>query len=202
MTTILLVVTGFISGALPLAVWLGRYALRTDIRRYGDGNPGASNVLRAGGKGWGALALLLEVSKGLVPVALANFVFGLEGAGLVAVALAPVAGHAFSPFLRLRGGKAVAATFGVWCGLTIWEGPTMLGLLLGFWYVFINESGWAVLLCMLSFLAYLLLAHPDGVLLAVWAGNCAILLWKHRVELVHPPTLQAWYRDLKLPWHT
>ncbi len=196
MTIFLMVMIAFLSGALPFAVWVGRLALQTDIRDYGDGNPGTFNVLRAGGLGWGALAFFLDVAKALLPVAIANFVLGFRGPALVAVAIAPLLGHAFSPFLNFRGGKAIAATFGVWCGLTIWEGPSVFGILLGLWYAFINESGWAVILTSFSFLAYLLLAHPDPVLMAVWLGNFLIFAWKHRAELTRWPTLRPWYRNL------
>lgn len=193
MTDIILIAAAFLSGALPLAVWVGRLALKTDIRRYGDGNPGTFNVLRAGGVKWGLLAMLLEFSKGLVPVALANFVFRIDGPTLVIVALAPLFGHAFSPFLKFKGGKAVAATFGVWCGLTIWEGPTVIGILLAFWYLFLNESSWAVIGAWLSFFVYLFLAHFTLLLAAVWAGNFALFVWKHRHDLRELPTLKAWY---------
>lgn len=188
----------FLSGSLPFSVWVGRLALRTDIRRYGDGNPGATNVLRSGGKGWGTLALLLDTLKGAVPVAVACFWAGLTGWPLAAVAVAPVAGHAFSPLLRFRGGKAVAVTFGIWAGLTLWEGPTILGLALGFWFALVVVDGWAVILAMFSLLAYLLLAHSDPALLAIWSGNTLILAWKHRADLVQSPGLRAWLNREKL----
>ena len=197
MTALLLTVTGFFSGALPFSVLISRHFLKTNIRNVGDGNPGTFNVLKAGGFLWGALAFVLDIFKGLIPVAVANFWFGLTGLSLVAVALSPLLGHAFSPFLGFKGGKAVATTFGVWCGLTIWEGPTVFGLMLGFWFAFINESGWVVMFTSLSLLAYLLLAHPAPVLLAVWLGNFLIFVWKHRAELTAVPTLQAWYRNMR-----
>ena len=119
MTTFVWFIIGFGCGALPFSVWVGRLALRTDIRSYGDHNPGATNVIRAGGWQWGALALLLDYFKGAIPVGVAHFFMGLEGMALAIVALAPVLGHAYSPFLGFRGGKAVAATFGIWTGLTL-----------------------------------------------------------------------------------
>jgi glycerol-3-phosphate acyltransferase PlsY len=200
--TLIVVVAAFISGALPLAVWVGRLALRTDIRRYGDGNPGTFNVFRAGGTSWGLLALTLEILKGLLPVAIARYVLNFEGLALLLVALAPIYGHAFSPFLRGRGGKAVAVTFAIWAGLTIWEVPTVLGLLLGFWYAFVRQSGWAVILAMISLLFYLLLTQPDPLLLGVWSGNFLIFAWKHRSELTELPTLKDWYLALDLPWRS
>lgn len=202
MNLVLMIAVSFLAGALPFSVLVGRLALGTDIRAVGDGNPGATNVLKAGGAKWGALALVLDFLKGAIPVALANFMFGFHGVALMLIALAPVAGHAFSPFLRFRGGKAVATSGGVWCGLTIWEVPTVGGLLLGFWYLFIAESGWAVILTMLSVTVYLLLAHFDPLLLAVALGNLALLAWKHRTELQHPPSLRPWYTNVGLPWRS
>ena len=115
----------FLCGSLPFSVWIGRLALGADIRQFGDANPGATNVLRAGGKGAAAVALLLDFLKGAIPVGLAHFQGGVNGWPLAAVAVAPVLGHAFSPFLGLRGGKAVAVTGGGWGGLTGWGGPAM-----------------------------------------------------------------------------
>ncbi len=202
MNTLLLVAFGFFMGSLPFSVWLGRYALGEDIRQYGDRNPGATNVLRAGGARWGGLALLLDFMKGAIPVALANFGLHLDDISLLIVAMSPILGHAYSPFLNFKGGKALATAGGVWCGLTIWEVPTVAGLLLGFWFAFINESAWAVMALLVSLLAYLLLAHPDPLLLAMWALNSILVVWKHRSELRQPPTLRSWYRNLVLPWHS
>jgi glycerol-3-phosphate acyltransferase PlsY len=192
---------GFASGALMFSLWIGRLALRKDIRGYGDGNPGATNVLRAGGKAWGGLALLLDVLKGAIPVWLAQTLGGVSGAGLVLVALAPVLGHAFSPLVGWRGGKAVAVTFGIWTGLTIWEAPSFLGILLGVWFAFVSVSGWAMMLAMGSLLVYYLLTRPDPVLLAVWAGNAAILAYKHRADLAQFPAPRGWLAA-RLGWRS
>jgi len=192
MTTLLWIALAFGSGSLPFSVWVGRLVLRTDIRRYGDSNPGATNVIRAGGWKWGALALLLDYFKGAIPVGLAHFWSGLNGWPLVGVALAPALGHAYSPLLRFRGGKAVAVTFGLWSGLTLGEAPLALGLLLGVWVAVVVVSGWAVLLTMLGFLVYLLFVHFDPALLAVWLGNTLLLVWKHRADLAQPPGLRPW----------
>lgn len=113
MLIFLWVLFGFILGALPFSVGVGNWALKKDIRAAGDHNPGATNVLRAGGVGWYALALILDISKGALPVGWAAHLAGISGGALIPIALAPPLGHAFSPFLGGRGGKAVAAAFGV-----------------------------------------------------------------------------------------
>ena len=171
---------GFLLGAMPFSLWIGRFFLDTDIRDYGDGNPGAFNAWRAGGYRSGLPALLLDYTKGVLPVILANLRFGFSGWWLVAVALAPVLGHAFSPFLRFRGGKAVAVTFGIWTGLTLWEGPSILGISLGVSYQLQTADAWSVLLAMLGLLVYLLLRQVSSFILIIWFGNVVILAWKHR----------------------
>lgn len=185
-------VVGFASGSLMFSYWLGRCVLRRDIRAVGDGNPGSTNVLRAGGRGWGALAFALDALKGAVPVALAKWVFGVTGWPLVIAAVAPIFGHAFSPFLRFRGGKAVAVTAGVWMALTIWEAPTFGGLALGLWFSIVVVSGWAVALMFATLAAYYLIANPDPVLLTIGAVNIAVVLWKYRADLRQPPGLRPW----------
>ncbi len=199
---ILLALIAFISGSLPFSYWLGKRVLQTDIRHYGDGNPGATNVFRAGGKWAGVCAALLDGLKGAIPVGVAVFVFGIWGWQLVLIAIAPILGHAFSPFLRFQGGKAVAVTFGIWMGLTIWEGPTVLGIMLFFWFKSVRVSGWAVILTLISLVGYLLLARPDGTLLVISVLNLSILTWKHRHELVQHPGWRPWYRHLRLSWHS
>ncbi|GIV81791.1 MAG: glycerol-3-phosphate acyltransferase 1 [Anaerolineae bacterium] len=183
-------IVALLAGSVPFSVIIARYALSVDLRRVGDGNPGATNVLRAGGLRWGGLALALDFLKGAVPVGLAHFVGDVQGATLVAVALAPVAGHAFSPWLRGRGGKAVAATFGIWAGLSFWYVPTMLGLLLAVGYTVLTVDGWAVMLALAGVGLHLLWFNPDPVWLAVLAGNLIIAGWKQRADLRHRPNLK------------
>lgn len=179
-----------LAGSVPFSVIIARYALRVDLRGVGDGNPGATNVLRAGGLRWGGLALALDFLKGAVPVGLAHFVGDVQGAPLVAVALAPVVGHAFSPWLRGHGGKAVAATFGIWAGLSFWYVPTMLGLLLAVGYAVLTVDGWAVMLALGGVGLHLLWFNPDPVWLAVLAGNLIVVGWKQRADLRRRPGLK------------
>ncbi len=99
-------VVGFVCGSLMFAYWLGRLWLHVDIRDYGDGNPGAGNAWRAGGWRLGLPAALLDYAKAAIPVALAHYGAGIDGWGIVPVALAPVLGHAFSPFMGFRAARA------------------------------------------------------------------------------------------------
>jgi glycerol-3-phosphate acyltransferase PlsY len=174
---------GFLSGSLMFSFWLGKLFLRRDVRDYGDANPGAVNAWKAGGWKVGVPGALLDFAKGAAPVALAVWSAGVGGWGLVPVAVAPVVGHAFSPFLGFRGGKAVAVTLGVWSGLTVWEGVGVLGALMGFWALLIDNDSWSVILALAVFGGYLLLRGAPLAVLAVWLGNLLVLLVKHRQDL-------------------
>jgi len=180
---------GFALGAIPFSVILGRALLGKDIRQYGDGNPGGTNVARASGsKLLGALAIVLDMLKGALPVALAHYIFGVDGWPLVPVMLAPILGHAYSPFLRFSGGKAIASTFGAWTALTVPFGPFVMALSLLALHKLIAGPGWALmaaLLVLLAFLGVIGLISPPIV--AAWAGTVAILALKHRDDLAHAP---------------
>lgn len=185
---------GFLLGSLPISVWLGKWVLRTDIRGYGDGNPGGTNVMRAGGRGLGLLAIVLDMLKGAAPVALAYYLFGVAGWPLVPVMLAPILGHAFSPFLGFRGGKALASTFGVWTAMTAPFGPFVMGGAVFVFYKLLTRSGWAALAALLALLGFLLTPvlhwRSPGLtagltlpLLAAWVGTVVIIAWTHRADL-------------------
>lgn len=96
---------GGVSPAVLLARWKG-----SDLRSAGSGNPGATNAGRVLGRRWGVLVGVVDVLKGLVPTVLALVGLGLLGG--LAVGLAVVLGHMFSPFLGFRGGKGVATACG------------------------------------------------------------------------------------------
>lgn len=193
MTTLSWTVIGLLLGLLPFAYWLGRIALRVDIRdpRYGDGNPGAGNAWRAGGWRMGFPAALLDYGKGAVPVALAHYSWGISGWALVPVGLAPVVGHAFSPFLRGKGGKAVAATFGTWTGLTSVFGPLAFGITCAIFWRVQKSDGWTMASGLLGLLVYLAFAASDPSLYVVWVGNASIMMWKHRRDLGQPMQLRS-----------
>lgn len=105
----LIVLAGYLAGSIPTGVLLGRVAGR-DPRAGGSGNIGASNVTRTLGRKWGAITLVVDVLKGLVPTLVALKVAGLE-VGL-STGFAAVVGHCFPVWLRFRGGKGVATAFG------------------------------------------------------------------------------------------
>ncbi len=180
----------FLCGSIPFSVWLPRLIRQRDARNYGDGNPGATNAFHAGGAVAGLLALLLDVSKAAAPVGWAYFNLGYRGWPMALIATAPVLGHAFSPFLRFRGGKALAVAFGAWIGLTLWKLSVPALLLVLLWRKLIDPQGWAVMAALVMLLALILVGFNNPLFLAVWAGQAAILAWTHRADLRQRPHLR------------
>lgn len=191
-TPLLWFLLAFFCGSLPFSVWLPRLFARQDSRAFGDGNPGSTNAFRAGGPLVGLAALLLDVSKAAAPVGWAYHRAGVDGWPMVLIATAPVLGHAFSPFLRFRGGKALAPAFGTWIGLTLWKLSLPVLLLVLFWRKVIDGEGWGVMLALLSLLVLILAWMPEPLFLAVLAGQAMILGWKHRDSLRQRPHLRPW----------
>ena len=183
MVPIALISLAFLCGSLPFSVWLGKILLGLDVRTFGDGNPGAANAFRTGNKLIGLLALLLDISKAAAPVGWAYFNLDIRGIPMLLIAVAPILGHVFSPFLGFRGGKALATALGVWIGLTIWKLslPAVVGALIGI--ALFTPPGWSVMLALGGILTVLLIWLPDPLLLAVWFSEVFMLTWTHRLDL-------------------
>ena len=111
MTLLLLILGAFLLGSVPFGAVIARIK-GINLRKVGSGNIGTTNVLRSVGKFPALLTLILDVLKGTVPVLAAQYLsVGTLPTGIVG--LSAVAGHNFSVFLRLRGGKGVATSIGV-----------------------------------------------------------------------------------------
>lgn len=117
------IVVGYILGSIPSGVIISKMFAKVDITQYGSGRTGSTNVLRTAGKKAALLVLLLDVLKGALAVLFAGLIVGRNflvigdfGLGLlvaqVLAALASIAGHIWSIFLKFKGGRGVATFFG------------------------------------------------------------------------------------------
>jgi len=117
------VILGYLLGSIPFGLLIGRRSAKVDVRQYGSGRTGATNVLRAAGKKAAALVVILDVSKGVLAVLFAGLivrsdylVVGEFGLGMlvaqVLAASAAILGHIFPVFLKFKGGRGVAPFFG------------------------------------------------------------------------------------------
>jgi len=195
MIQVIFIPIAFLCGSLPFSFWLGKIFLGLDVRHFGDGNPGAANVFRTGNRLAGFLALLLDISKAAVPVGLAYFNFIIRGLPMFLIAIAPILGHVFSPFLGFRGGKAISTALGVWIGLTIWKASLagVISALIGI--ALFTPPGWSVMLALGGILMALLLWMPDPLLFFVLLGEALILAWSHRTDLSHGPHIRPWLKQ-------
>jgi glycerol-3-phosphate acyltransferase PlsY len=191
LVALLLVISAFWLGACPFSVWIGRWLLGKDIRVYGDGNPGAANVFRAGGRKAFALAVILDIAKGMPFVILAYSFFKLPDPVVLAIGICPILGHAFSPLLRLRGGKAIGVTMGVLIAL-----PQhyllitfLIFMLLG--YLFIEIDAWVVILGATGSLVYAAVAKGSSWEALFMLCVLAILVTKHFADLKAIPRFKG-----------
>ena len=177
MLGIVLVIFGYLLGAIPIGYVVGR-AFGVDVRQVGSGNIGTANVLRAAGKWAAVLTLFGDMLKGLIPVIVARGLVGSEWLH-AAVALAAIAGHCWPVFLRFKGGKAVATGAGTSIGLA-----PVVGLgLFAFWWAVVLLSRYtslgAIAVMVVSPFAFALTGQPLPYVLYTLVGG-ALVLYRHR----------------------
>ena len=113
MTLILLIsLFAYILGSIPFGLILSRKILNIDIRKLGSNNIGATNVIRAGNTKIGALTLLLDISKVIIPIMIAKY-FDINANMIIVIGFLSLLGHVFPIWLNFRGGKGVAVYFGI-----------------------------------------------------------------------------------------
>lgn len=113
---------GFVSGSIMYSYLIPRMICGKDVRlSAADHNPGAANAGLTCGKGVGILCGVLDVLKGFAPVFIACMLGIATGWAVAAIVVAPALGHAFSPMLRAKGGKAIAPAYGALLGLLPWH---------------------------------------------------------------------------------
>ncbi len=109
MNAVFAALLGFLLGSIPFGLILTRAAGLGDVREIGSGSIGATNVLRTGNKGLAAATVLLDAAKAVVSILVASALWsGTEGIAAVAA----VAGHCFTPWLKFKGGKGFASAAG------------------------------------------------------------------------------------------
>lgn len=185
MTSILLLLAGYLVGSLSFAVIVSRVMGLPDPHTYGSGNPGATNVLRSGSRLAAILTLLGDALKGLAVVLVARHLSARYGfpPGLVAAAgLFAFLGHLWPVFFGFRGGKGVATAAGVLFGLSGWLGLAVLGVwLAAFLATRISSIGALSAAIAAPVIAWGV--RPDPVTLVVVLVMSGLLVWRHRENI-------------------
>ena len=113
----------YLLGSISSAIIICKICNLPDPRTKGSGNPGATNVLRIGGKKLAAFVLIFDGLKGAIPVMLAHY-FGLNLFELTIILLSAFLGHVFPIYYGFKGGKGVATYLGGLIGLNFFVGLT------------------------------------------------------------------------------
>lgn len=109
----------YILGSIPFGLVVAYLVKGIDIRKFGSGNIGATNVVRVVGKKWGYFVFILDFLKGFFPPFAAKFLLQADNYTYIFIAILPVLGHIFPVFLKFKGGKGVATSIGALCGLSV-----------------------------------------------------------------------------------
>ena len=177
----LLVPLAYLIGSVSSAIIVCKIMGLADPRENGSGNPGATNVMRIGGKKAAAITLFGDAMKGLLPVLLARSL-GVDSLLLSLVVFAAFLGHLYPLFFAFKGGKGVATSLGVTLGVA-W----LLGIVVsGTWllvYKIGKISSLAALVAALLTPLYVWLITGDVYLLVTFLLISIMLLWRHRSNI-------------------
>lgn len=173
-----LVPLAYLLGSLSTAVIVSRVLGLPDPREQGSKNPGATNVLRLGGKKAAVITLVGDAMKGLIPVVIAQYL-AVTPDMLAAVGLAAFLGHLYPVFFGFKGGKGVATALGVLTGFSGWVGLSVLATWLLMAWLFRISSLAALTAAALAPVFVWFLVH-SAVLTAAALTMTFLLISRHR----------------------
>jgi glycerol-3-phosphate acyltransferase PlsY len=183
MNPLLALLAAYLLGAIPFGYLLVKLKTGTDVRSSGSGNIGATNVLRTSGRAAGGVTLLFDIGKGYLAVWLAGRLTGHNLGWMSAATLAVMAGHAYSVFLKFRGGKAVASFVGAFLCLT----PLPLAAVLVVFVGVVAGTGFISLGSIVAAatfpLAVWLILQPARSVVAAAIVAGAFIIYKHSSNL-------------------
>ncbi len=181
LTAIPLILAAYLLGSVSSAIVVCRLMGLPDPRTQGSNNPGATNVLRIGGKKPAAITLLGDILKGVLPM-LVGHLFGAGPAVLAGIGLAAFLGHLYPVFFGFRGGKGVATALGVQLGL-YWP----IGLCVAAVWLFVAKvlkiSSLSGLVSMALAPLFIWLFWPEQTLVGMQLVITGILVWRHRQNI-------------------
>ncbi len=178
------IVLAYLLGSIPFGYLLIRIFKKQDIRTFGSGNIGATNVARSGAKGLGIATLLLDLGKAFVAVLIARHLAPANYDLAVAAAVAAILGHCFPVWLGFHGGKGVASALGVLLALS-W--PSALCILAVFavvvtWTRFVSLAS-VLAAAALPLFAFYFVPLRTPMVYAGFLGIPLIIILKHHANI-------------------
>ncbi|MFA4991683.1 MAG: glycerol-3-phosphate 1-O-acyltransferase PlsY [Candidatus Omnitrophota bacterium] len=181
-------VSAYLIGSIPTAYLFGRILKGIDIREYGSGNVGATNVFRVIGKGPGITVLVIDVLKGLLcsTVVASMFLYMVPVTRpdlyRIFIGLSAIAGHNWTVFLKFKGGKGVATSAGVVIGLI----PQIFWLGFMVWLVVFFVSGFvslASIIAAISIPLFTLAFGQPAEIVIFMCIVCVIIAYTHKANI-------------------
>ena len=161
-----LYIYAYLIGALPTAYVIGRLVRGIDIREYGSGNVGGTNVFYNVGKAWTLPLGVVEIFvKGGSPVWIGMYALDMERSSfaLMGAPLIAIAGNNWSPFLRFTGGRGIALASGALFALAPWELLAFASVAIAGWAIFRSSGVWVYISLALLPLWSLLFGDPVAI---------------------------------------
>jgi glycerol-3-phosphate acyltransferase PlsY len=184
MMGLLAILIAYLLGAIPFGYLLTKFTTGKDVRSEGSGNIGATNVLRAAGRGAAIATLVLDMAKGFAAVWIAEYLTDGSSGWSADAALAVMVGHAFPIFLGFKGGKAVATFVGAFLYLT--PVPMLAALIVFVTTVAVTGyiSAGSILAAATFPLGVWLILHPtpNELIAAVIAAGIVVYRHKENIE--------------------
>lgn len=177
----LAIFAAYLIGSLSSAIIVCKLMSLPDPRGEGSGNPGATNVLRFGGKKAAAITLAGDMLKGFIPVLVVRYL-GMDMQTVALVGIAAFLGHLYPVFFQFKGGKGVATMLGVMFGFSWWVGLATAGTWL-FMAKIVKISSLSALVATLLAPVYVWLWYFSPATLGVTIIMTVILFWRHRSNI-------------------
>ena len=179
--SIALPICAYILGGIPFGLLIGKVFCKIDVRTAGSKNIGATNVTRLCGKTAGIATFLLDALKGAIIIILARKFLEISHITEILIGVFAILGHAFSPYLKLKGGKAVATSFA--CLLVLYPAITInIGL---FWIMSMLVFGTVGIASLSSALLLILTSVNISIVThnfidtSFWLFVAVLIIYKH-----------------------
>jgi glycerol-3-phosphate acyltransferase PlsY len=183
MNGLIAVGVAYLVGGIPFGLLIVKLMTGADVREAGSGNIGATNVLRTTGRLAGILTLLLDAAKGTFAVWVADRLTHGDVFWMSCTAMAALLGHVFSPYLKFKGGKAVATFLGAFGYLT--PLPVLAITIIFILVIVVTRylSLGSISGAILYPFACLIILHPEWPEMAAAVGAAVLILWRHQSNI-------------------
>ena len=182
-----ILISAYLLGSIPSAVWLGKWLYGVDVREHGSRNSGATNTFRVLGKPLGFAVLLLDISKGFLAVQASYWIIP-EGMSYVLLdvfaGLCCVLGHIYSVFVSFKGGKGVATSLGVYLALNPYTVLVCLAVFLAVFLTtrYVSLASILAALC-IPWISYFLFQQYEPITNFFNDAISALVVFSHRKNI-------------------